>query len=84
MKLEVSLSILNGEGVSAGVNSSSDDFESLRMNESYSMSPQEACRNAAKKLRDAAHRFDLLAEHKKKSIFNRKTHDKINRIRLDS
>ena len=84
MKLEISLSILNGDGVSAGVNSSSDDFESLRLNESYSMSPQKACRDAAKKLRDAARRFDLLAKHKRKTIFKKYTHDEINAIRLDS
>ena len=78
MKLHVSLAILNGNGVSAGVESSSDDFDSLRLNESYSMSPQKACRNAAKKLRDAAARFDLLAEFNRDKIFKRSVHATIN------
>ena len=78
-KINISLAILNKDGVCASIESSDDCFDSMRLVESYSCSPQEACRRAAKHLRKAAKKFDALSEYKREKIFKRKTHEKINK-----
>ena len=74
MKLNVSLSIYNGNGSCASIESKDD--HSFRLAEGYSLSAKAACRKAAKDLRDAAARFDLLADEK--DPYHRLTHQKIN------
>ncbi len=80
MKLLVSLACYNGRGSSASIEIEDEDGcgDSIHIVEGFSYSPQETCRRAAKKLREAAARFDLLAGEKKDLIYKCGTHNRVN------
>lgn len=77
MKLEISLAKLNGKYFIADVEY---DDHTLQVSGGRDINPKVACQHAAKTLRDAAIRFDALAEELEPA--NHKTHNKINRKRL--
>ncbi len=71
------LKVCVGKGGSGYVPSIESDDDSMWLAEAWECrTPQEACAEAAKRLREAAARFELLA--KEKMITYKATHDKIN------
>ncbi|MBF4990659.1 hypothetical protein [Methylophilus sp. QUAN] len=76
MKLFISLAILNGSSAQAIIDL--DDGISIDLDRSKS--PREACQNAAKTLREAALRFELLA--KESEPFQASTHERINNTKV--
>lgn len=79
MKLYVSLSLYNGTGSCASIEDTKEDHL-MRIREGYSLPPKTACKKAAQDLREAAARFDLLAEEK--FPYNITTHDRINKTKV--
>lgn len=75
--MKVSVAIYNGEGASASIETVGEWEESLTIAEGMSYTANKACREAAKRLRKAADKFDKLAMEK--NPFNENTHRKINR-----
>lgn len=76
MKLFISLAVLNRSAAQAIIDL--DDGISIDLDRSKS--PREACQNAAKTLREAAIRFDLLANESEP--FLAMTHDRINKTKV--
>jgi len=79
MKLDVSLSLYNGNVSCASVETK--DGDRLCIAEGYNLSAKAACKKAAKDLRDAAARFDLLA--KEAEPYKCVTHTKINKTQVN-
>lgn len=74
--LKVSLRILNGNGVHAAIENE-EERDLAVFEDHYEGSPEYGCREAAKRLREAADRFDALALMKKP--FHEATQKKVNR-----
>ena len=78
MKLEISLSKLNGKYAIANIEN--DDEHVIDVTDGHHKDVKAACKAAAKSLREAAFRFDALAEEAEP--FNYKTHNRINKKRV--
>lgn len=76
MKLKISLARHNSISALARV----EDGDERDIELSDCATPRAACLKAAKALRDAADRFDLLAQEPEP--YHGKTHDRINRAKL--
>lgn len=76
MKLKISLARHNGSSALARV----ENYDERDIDLADCATPKAACLNAAKALRDAADRFDLLAQEPEP--YHGKTHDRINRSKL--
>lgn len=74
MKLEVYCSKYNGNGASVSIEN--DDECSLEISCGYNYTAKYACEIAAKRLREAADRLDVLA--KEPEPFKHQTHARIN------
>ncbi len=78
MKLNISLSFFNGHSASAHIADSDDNSLEIALKGN----PKPACREAAKALRQAAARFDLLADEDEP--FKVTTHARINRTKVEA
>lgn len=78
MKLEVSLGKYNGKYALAHIENDHENI--IDVTDGHHKDPKAACVAAAKALREAAFRFEALAEEPEP--FNWKTHQTINRKRL--
>lgn len=76
MKLKISLARHNGRSALARV----EDGDEQDIAVADCASPKAACLKAAKALREAADRFELLAQESEP--YHGKTHDRINRAKL--
>ncbi len=76
MKLKISLARHNGRSALARV----ENDDELDIDIADCSTPRAACLKAAKALREAADRFDLLAQEPEP--YHGKTHDRINRAKL--
>jgi hypothetical protein len=74
--MRVELAKYNGTG-SVALLVSSDEFDTVELVKGKSLSAKQACRQAAERLRDAANRFERLAEEAEP--YKSETHDRINR-----
>jgi len=77
MKLEVTCAKFNGTGACASIED--DDGYSLTVAEGRNYTSKYACTLAAKRLRDAADRLDILANESEP--FKSATHQRINAMR---
>ena len=76
MKLRVSVALLNGHGSSAYIGDEQGD--TFVIAEGLSLLAKQACKKAAKELRDAAARFDSIA--KEACPYNAIMQNKINKM----
>ncbi len=74
--IKVSLAVLNGEGVSASIENEDGDTLSI-YDAPWRPDAMEGCKEAAKRLREAADLFEKLGSMKKP--FHSSTHKKLNR-----
>ncbi len=80
MKIHISLSIYNGSGSSASMEVADGGWDdSVTLASGERMGAKTACKLAAKRLREAANKFDALALET--DPYNRNTHIKINKAR---
>ena len=80
MKLAIALAKYNGKWVMASIEN--DDESTLCITDGHHKDPKAACAAAARALRNAATRFDALANEPEP--YNYKTHNAINKKRLAS
>lgn len=76
MKMRIYLALHDGRSSRATI----DDSDGLEIEISSRSTPKAACLKAAKVLRDAANKFELLSNEP--APFNCETHDRINRTKL--
>ena len=81
MKLKIAASKLNSNGCTA-ILENDDDEQIHVVSHENTDSPRTLCREAARKLRECADRFDALADSAEP--YKEKTHKAINRLQVDN